>query len=380
MAAGATAPQALTEDAFFRPLFPEDRDQGDPYILAVPPEAGARFAYYVYVTGEDSGRGRAFPGYASHDLVHWETLGPVLEADTTKAHWAPCVRYVPGLPRPFVMLYSRAIGLGEQAHIGHAIRRADAISPEGPFTDSGHVLTQDLDFAIDPDVYTRPDGRLYLAFAMDFTEGAPLGTGIVEALISKDLTHLTGGPSLLARAKHEWQVYDPARKLPWKQITGVNWETDTVRWHTVEAPVGGLVSPQGNEVYLYSGGCFFAYYAVGALARSVPSAKAERPSLAGQARQAAQDEITDLSEGEGTVVLGPHTDRGFFAPGHCSYLRLPRSSSNSAGQSPHTPDTQELLMFHARFGSPNAPRQMALAPLRWTPEGLPYAPFPSKPR
>jgi arabinan endo-1,5-alpha-L-arabinosidase len=344
MSAGTTSLLAVPEDAFFRPLFPEDRDQGDPYILAVPPEAGTRFAYYVYVTGEDAARGRAFPYYGSHDLVHWEPLGAALEADTTKAHWAPCVRFIPGLPRPFVMLYSRAIGLGEQGHIGHAIRRADATSPEGPFRDSGHVLTPDLDFAIDPDVYRRADGQLYLAFAMDFTEGAPLGTGIVEAPVSDDLTHLTAGPRLLARAKHAWQVYDPARKLPWKQIAGVNWETDTVRWHTVEAPAGGLVSPLGREVYLYSGGCFFAYYAVGALVRNE------------------QDEIIDLAEGEGTVVLGPHPEQGAFAPGHCSYLRLPGG--------------EELLMFHARYGSPSAPRQMSLAPLRWTAEGLPYTSFP----
>ena len=43
--------------------------------------------------------------------------------------------------------------MGEAAHIGHAIRRADAVAPEGPFQDSGEVLTPDLDFAIDPDVY-----------------------------------------------------------------------------------------------------------------------------------------------------------------------------------------------------------------------------------
>ena len=49
-------------------------------------------------------------------------------------------------------------------------------------------------------------------------------------------------------------------------------------------------------------------------------------------------------------------------PGHCSYLRLPGDVTG----------WREYLMFHARFGSMDAPRQMALAPLRWTAEGLPY--------
>jgi hypothetical protein len=185
---------------------------------------------------------------------------------------------------------------------------------------------------------------------MDFTDGEPLGTGIVEAPIADDLTHLLAPPQLLARASHDWHVYDPARKLPWKTIPGVNWETDTVRWHTVEAPVGGLVSPTGREVYLYSGGCFFAYYAVGAIARDDTGA------------------LTDLSADEQTIVLGPHIEQQLFAPGHCSYLRV--AGNTALGDAS---PTNEYLMFHARFGSPDAPRQMALAPLRWTPGGLPYA-------
>ena len=56
-------------ETFYRPLFPEDYDQGDPYILATPPEARSAFRYYVYTTGEDPVSGRAFPVYGSHDLV-----------------------------------------------------------------------------------------------------------------------------------------------------------------------------------------------------------------------------------------------------------------------------------------------------------------------
>jgi arabinan endo-1,5-alpha-L-arabinosidase len=330
---------ALPPDLFYRPLFPEDRDQGDPYVLVAPD--GMPFRYYTFISGEAPSLGRAFPVYGSRDLVHWEYLGGSLEADVTKAHWAPCVLYRPDLDRPYVMLYSRGIGLGEEGHIGHALRRADSTAPEGPYVDSGHILTPDIDFAIDPDVYRVRDGSWRLAFAMDFVEDEPLGTGIVEAPVNQDLTALLGPPELLARAQHTWQVYDPARKMPWKAIPGIDWEKDTVRWHTVEAPVGGIVSPRGFQVYLYSGGCFFGYYAVGAIAKDETG------------------RVVPASGTEGHVVMRPRPDDGFYAPGHCSWFT--------------GPDGQPYLMFHARYGSPQAPRQMGLAPLRWDHDGLPYA-------
>ena len=78
----ATAPQAAPgctglpgqspqeTGAVYRPLFPEDYEHGDPYILT-PPEAQSQFRYYVYTSGADPVSGRAFPVYASHDLVTW---------------------------------------------------------------------------------------------------------------------------------------------------------------------------------------------------------------------------------------------------------------------------------------------------------------------
>lgn len=324
----------------YRPLHPEPRDQGDPYIFAPPPEGGAAARFYVYTSGEDPVAGGAFPVYASDDLVTWRALGHALRIGRPSAHWAPSVRYVPGLTEPYVMLYSRAIGLGDEAHIGHAIRRAHARAPEGPFRDSGEVLTAAFDFAIDPDVYRLPSGSLNVAFAVDFVDREPYGTGIVEAAISDDLTRLTGEPRLLARPSFPWQVYDAARTMPWKAIPGIDWTSDTVCWHTIEAPVGGLVSPAGRAVYLYSGGCFFDFYAVGALVDD----GSEPPR--------------DVTGGEAGFVIRPEPARGFFAPGHCSLLEL---------------DGELLLMLHARFGSPQATRQMCLARLRWTADDLPVA-------
>jgi hypothetical protein len=341
-----TPPAPELRDAAFRPLFPDGRDQGDPYLLE-PPAGAAPRRYYVYVTGEDATSGAAFPVYASDDLLTWTPLGPALEGRPGVAHWAPCVRHVPGLRRPYVMLFSRAVGTGDAAHIGHVIYRADAASPEGPFRESGHALTAGLDFAIDPDVYRLPDGRLMLAYATDFVADAPLGTGIVEAAVREDLTALESRPSVLARAAHDWQVYDPARRMPWKAIPGVDWDRDTVRWNTVEAPSGGLRSPSGRPIYLYSGGCFFDFYAVGAVERDASGA------------------ILNLTAADDGFVLRPRPQDGVYAPGHCCWFS--------------GPDGGTYLLFHARYGAADAPRQFGLAPLRWDERGRPVADPPGTP-
>jgi|GEM_PF-1043767 len=336
----------------YRPLHPEAADQGDPYLLAVPDGVAADFRYYVYVTRDETSDGRggrasadAFPVFASDDLVEWRALGPSLDGDATRyAFWAPCVRYVAGLPRPYVMLYSHGAGIGEQAHVGHQIRRADAERPEGPFIDSGHVLTPDTDFAIDADVYVAPDGSLRLAWATDFVDGEPYGTGIVEATVSDDLTRVLSPPVVLARPSDDWHLFDAARCMPWKHIPGVDWRTDTVRWSTVEGPVGGLVNPSGRRVYLYSGGCYFGFYAVGALVEDD----------AGR--------LVNVTRGGRGFVLRSMPEHGFYAPGHCDWLR--------------TADGRDWLITHARFGAPDAPRNATIVQLRWDDEGLPYCPPP----
>ena len=333
----------------WRPLFPEAADQGDPYLLAVPDGVPAAHRYYLYVTRDETSDGRggtaspgAFPAFASDDLATWRALGPSLEGDATRhAFWAPCVRHVPGLARPWVMLYSRAVGVGERAHVGDVLRRADAERPEGPFADSGHVLTPDADFAIDADVYRTPAGTPMLAWAEDFVDAPPYGTGIVEAPVRDDLTALAGPPTVLARPSEPWHLYDGARRMPWKRIPGVDWAAgDTVAWHTVEAPVGGLVNPQGRRVVLYSGGCYFGVYAVGALVEDD----------AGR--------LVNVTRDDGGWVLRADPARGVFAPGHCMWVRLA--------------DGSEWLVTHARFGSPDAPRNATMVRLRWDGRGWPY--------
>lgn len=308
-------------------------DQGDPFLLEVP--AGQRsagvFRYYVYVSAP------GFPVYGSDDLLDpagWRRVGDSYPGQgVDRWCWAPCVRYLPGLPRPWVMLYSRARGAGEpEGHQQHRLRRADSTSPAGPFADSGEVLTPDEDFAIDPEVADDPDGTRWLYFAVDFVDDEPYGTGIVRARVGDDLRQLTSEPEVIARPRADWQLYDAHRSMPWKEIPGVRWEeSETVRWSTIEGPAV-LTSPGGREVVLYSGGNFADFYGIGVIARD-----------AGTGRW------LDLSPTPEASLLGPDPTAGLFGPGHCSVL---------------VSDGKPYLCYHFR-STPTAARQFAVTPLRW---------------
>ncbi len=331
----------VTDDAYaasaVRPAYPEPTiDQGDPFLFVVPPGVESAYRYYVVVTSD------GFPIYGSQDLRAWQPLGPSLATRHDAWCWAPCVRYVADLDRPWVMLYSKAKGVGDpEGHQHHQIRRADAERPEGPYEDSGEVLTAGMDFAIDPDVYEKPDGSLVMAFATDYVDGPPLGTGLAEADISPDLRALTSEPRPVARAGGDWQVYEPQRSMPWKDIPGVDWARgDVVHWNCIEGPAV-CTSPDGRQLVLYSGGNFAKFYGVGVLART-------------------DEGWTDLSPDPGSCLLAPHPAAGVYGPGHCSVAVAE--------------DGRHYISFHFRT-SADAPRQFAVLPLSWGNDGLPFVDF-----
>jgi GH43 family beta-xylosidase len=325
--------------AVWSPLSPSSHDQGDPFVVRVPDGVAARHRYYVYTTGEGGRADGAFSVFASDTLQSFERLEHnALTANLKRAHWAPSVTYVEGLARPWVMLYSRGFGLGEEAHIGHQLRRADAERPEGPFADSGHVLSEAFDFAIDPDVFEL-DGRRMLAFAADYVADDPRGTGLFIAEIDHGLQRLLTKPEPLARPASDWQLFDPERSMPWKTIPGVDWSRgDKVRWYCIEGPSGGLRSPAGHPVLLYSGGCYFGKYTTAAM--TYRGGRWE-----------------DSSGGGSHFVLEAHPDKQIYATGHVSHTTSP------AGE--------VMVFFHARFGSPGAERQFAMARLIWSDPGTP---------
>jgi hypothetical protein len=326
-----------------QPLCPESFDQGDPFVLEVPAPAGREFRYFVYCTSASDEDGPlVFHLYASPDFEVWKPLGRVLKVDAAAEYWAPAVYFLPESDPPFVMLYSRSLGKGAYAHAGHRIYRAVSERPEGPFETIAPLTPESLDFAIDPDVFRDRSGTLQLTFATDFLEGGRIGTGLAEAAISEDLSELLEVPRVLHRAHYDWQVFDARRSMPWKEIPEVIWERgDTVVWHCIEGPTT-FYSPDRRRITLYSGGSFQRDYGVGILAED------ERGHL------------VDRSSDADSCFLATRPDLCLFGPGHGSLATAPYGT--------------RYYVFHARFGTSTARRQMTKARIAWDGQGVPYCP------
>jgi len=331
---------------FYRPIIPNPptgfADQGDPYMLTVPRSSGADYAHYLYHT-DVSHEGDRIPVYGSNDLRRFDYLGKALRAEAPLSeHWAPCVVFNESTRR-YDMFYSRSRPAQPNADIGQRLRKAVADRPEGPFVDQGEFpLELETDFAIDADVYRKADPHSggsapFLAYVVEFWHEARVGVGIVEVRLSDDLSKPVSPPRVLVKPSLDVQLYERDRSMPW-QVGRRDWAAgETVDWHCIEAPIGGLVSPAGATYYLDSYGSYKDdTYAVGAV------------------REAPDGTVTDLA-GEGHAVLRSGMLDGITSAGHPSLV------------------TPNLLVSHGRF-SPQGERQAFFVPLLWDERDRPFCP------
>lgn len=203
----------------------------DPFIFKHEGE------YFAISTGHWTD-GKIFGMLRSKDLINWEELGGAMEP--IESHDPALVPYIhywaPEIYRfgdTFYLYYS----VGNETYMN--IRVATAKEPQGPYVDSGKMLTTEQ-FAIDAHVFRDDDGQHYLFYATDFLEHSHIGTGtVVDKLV--DPFTLEGEANPVTRAKYDWQVYDPARK-----------EKGGVRWHTVEGPC--VIKRKGIYYEMFSGG------------------------------------------------------------------------------------------------------------------------------
>jgi acyl-coenzyme A thioesterase PaaI-like protein len=215
--------------------------------------------------------------------------------------------------------------------------------PEGPFEDQGEVpLELETDFAIDADVYEKVDPRsgvraFHLAYVVEFWHEERVGVGIVEVQLSADFSRPVTAPRVLVKPSLDAQIYERSRSMPW-QVGQRDWAAgETVDWHCIEAPIGGLVSPAGESYYLDSFGSYKDHtYAVGAV------------------REERDGSTTDLTA-EGHVVLDSGRLPGIVSAGHPSLV------------------APNLLVSHGRF-SADGRRQAFYAPLLWDAGERPYCP------
>jgi arabinan endo-1,5-alpha-L-arabinosidase len=333
-------------DDFYAPLIPDPSpdvaDQGDPYLLTPPASAATRYRHYLYHT-DVAAEGDRIPVYGSHDLRRFEYVGKALRTDVAMSqHWAPCVVFTPSTGL-YTMFYSRSTPGQPNPDIGHRLRRAVASDPEGPFADQGDFpLDLETDFAIDADVYHKrvpgtDEPAYFLAYVVEFWHEDRVGVGVVEVALTADLARPVSAPRVLVKPALDVQMYERGRSMPWR-VGLRNWAGgETVDWHCIEAPIGGVVSPAGRSYYLTSFGSYKdETYAVGAV----------REDPDGRTRDLAAD---------GHAVLRSGMLPGITSAGHPSLV------------------TRNLLLSHGRF-STGGDRRAFFAPLLWDDEDRPYCP------
>jgi beta-xylosidase len=273
--------------------------------------------YYAYGTDNLTDAPRAFEVLRSRDLVAWDSLGRCLGdlVRTSRDYWAPEVAAVDGR---FHLYYS--VGVGD---VGHSIRVAVAERPEGPFTDTGRVMTPDERFAIDAHPFRDEDGAWYLFYARDVIDGDRVGTSLaVDRLV--DMVTLAGEPQIVLRATGDWQLFQAERRMYGR----------VVDWYTLEGPF--VVRRHDRYWLFYSGG---AWTGTG---YGVSWAVADHP-------------------------LGPWTEAASDGPAlmrsRPGFLEGPGHNSIVVG-----PDGADYLVYHA-WDPAHTARRMCVDRLEWTADG-----------
>lgn len=166
-----------------------------------------------------------FPLLKSDDFLTWSPINfalEMLEPEFGTSYWAPEIAFSDG---KFWLYYS--VGREDKSH---GLRVAASSTPEGPFRDTGSLLTNPFEcpFAIDASPFEDDDGKWYLFYARDFLDtgnNCRPGTGVVVDRLT-DMTHLAGEPRIVARASFDWQRFQMDRIM-----YGGRYD-----WHTVEGP------------------------------------------------------------------------------------------------------------------------------------------------
>lgn len=293
--------------------------------------------FYAVGTGKDEAdacpvTGNVIPMIKSHDLRIWSPVGHVLaqpDEEKNGFYWAPEIAFDPDSKR-FHLYYQSNGARGMRFHI----RCATADTPEGPYHDTGHPLTDlaNTPFAIDAHPFRDHDGQWYLFYAADFLDITPgyfRGTALVVDRM-RSMTRLEGRPRIVMRARHPWQLFQRLRDIYGKIADWYTLEGPTVRFH------------QGTYWLFYSGGCFENdTYGVDVLTAPHPLGPWREPSP------------ERSQKGPQLIRTLPGKD-GVIGPGHNSILTLKPG--------------HDVILYHA-WNPEMTQRQLWIDPLEWTKEG-----------
>lgn len=352
---------ALPKEKWGKEFLPDARDiteqpdRGDPCCRKIDYQGNAM--WLLYTTETNNGY-----GYESDDFVNWRPFKQneegLLATGKDRAVWAADFNFYPDLANKgldgFRAVISRGKGHGDDGHVGHNLELWTSRMADGPFTFLKRLTEHD--FAIDSEVFIHHyTGEKRIAYARNFYDGDFVGTGIVLARISDDLTEV-GEEIARFRAQADWQTYDTDRTfkpsdgliLPDKFWNDDRTEARVKRWYCLEGFAAGYVNKKGQPCYMYSAGRFGSdrpglEYAVGVIVEESP------------------DSYVDVSADMSHFLIRSDKERGIIDPGHGTVVK--------------GPDGRHYFCCHVRR-RPEWPRQPVFYPISETPEGLPFCELP----
>src|ERR1700744_1746273 len=111
------------------------------FAANVPDPSIKKFGDYYYVYGTTDAKhlpdGRIFKVLRSPDMVHWTLLGGALIPPSTNTSYPYCAPEITENDRNYYLYYAT----GDEKPEHFVIRVGISDKPEGPFTDSGSILT-----------------------------------------------------------------------------------------------------------------------------------------------------------------------------------------------------------------------------------------------
>lgn len=256
---------------------------GDPFVLPVPPAAGADGRYVLFWTTDWTDN---VPVAVSSDLHTWQRRPdalPVLPSWATRSRtmtWSPAALQVGD---SWVLYFSTQEASSGLQCLGAAV----SATPEGPYADASStplLCQRELGGDIDASVARDADGRPFLTWKNDGNaNGVP--TGLWQQYLSTDGRLVVGDPHRLLGVDRPWQygIVEGPSMLPrseggwWLFYAAGAWQSGTYSTgvavcDTVEGPCRttspgplltsrpGAVSPGGLETFRDLDGTLRAVY------------------------------------------------------------------------------------------------------------------------
>ncbi|WP_082687074.1 glycoside hydrolase family 43 protein [Bacillus sp. FJAT-27445] len=170
---------------------------GDPFVI----KDGD--AYYMYATSAAS---IGFRVWKSDNLVDWDEIGMAYDITDQENQWATGDFWAPEVIKHDGQFYMTYSARNKEGHLQISV--AASKDPLGPFKDISTEIVKQEGSYIDGHIFFDDDGTPYFYYVKDCSENIIDGYHVSQVYVQKmtrDLTALTGEPTLLIGPDQEWE-------------------------------------------------------------------------------------------------------------------------------------------------------------------------------